>query len=180
MLRRRQRWFMPTEIERKFLVINDSWREGPSGVLMRQGYLATGGGVGATVRVRVIGSGATARGRITIKGPARRAAAGPGHAVVRDEFEYDIPGADAEHMLRTLCAGRVVEKVRSERVYGGLVWEVDEFSGANAGLVLAEVELERADQRVDRPPWVGREVTDDPRYANSSLALRPITDARRE
>lgn len=149
-------------------------------MVMRQGYLAAGGGVGATVRVRLSGSGALARGWITIKGPSRRAAAGPGlgGAPVRDEFEYDIPADDADHMLRTLCGGRVVEKMRFERMYGGMVWEVDEFAGANAGLVLAEVELERADQRVELPPWVGREVTDDPRYANSSLALRPITNTR--
>lgn len=169
---------MAVEIERKFLVISDAWRAGPPGVVMRQGYLTAGGGAGATVRVRLIGSGDSARGRITIKGPASRAAAGPGGAPVRDEFEYEIPGADADHMLRTLCAGRLVEKVRSERMYGGMTWEVDEFSGANAGLVIAEVELDHADQRVELPPWVGREVTDDPRYANSSLAVRPITDAR--
>lgn len=171
---------MATEIERKFLVSSDAWRAGVPvvpGVTMRQGYLASGGGAGATVRVRVVGDGNAARGRLTIKGPSRRVADGPGHAPVRDEFEYDIPGADAEHMLRTLCGGRVVEKVRFERVHHGVVWEVDEFSGANAGLVLAEVELERADQRVELPPWVGRDVTDDPRYANSSLALRPIPDS---
>ena len=171
---------MAVEIERKFLVISDAWRAGPPGVVMRQGYLTAGGGAGATVRVRLIGSGDSVCGRITIKGPASRATAGPGlgGAPVRDEFEYEIPGVDADHMLRTLCDGRLVEKVRSERMYGGMTWEVDEFSGANAGLVRAEVELERADQRVDLPPWVGREVTDDPRYANSSLAVRPITDAR--
>lgn len=170
---------MATEIERKFLVISDTWRAGPHGVVMRQGYLASGGGAGATVRVRIVGEGEHARGRLTIKGPSRRVGTDLGHAPVRDEFEYEIPGADADHMLRTLCGGRGVEKVRFERVHHGLVWEVDEFFGANAGLVLAEVELERADQRVELPPWVGREVTDDSRYANSALAQRPITGPAR-
>lgn len=171
---------MAVEIERKFLVISDAWRSGPPGVVMRQGYLASGRGVGATVRVRMVGTGTAARGWLTIKGPARRSrpgGAGGESASVRDEFEYEIPAPDAEHMLKTLCGGRIVEKVRFERTHGGggndgVVWEVDEFSGANAGLILAEVELDRPDQRIEIPAWVGREVTGDPRYANSTLSVR--------
>jgi adenylate cyclase len=151
---------MGTEIERKFLLRDDSWRGG-QGQLMRQGYLSAGEGI--TVRVRIAGP----RAWLTVKGPA----AGAGRA----EFEYPIPLADAEDMLGTLCRGPLVEKRRYEISYQGLTWEVDEFLGDNAGLLVAEVELESATQSVPLPPWVGEEVTGDPRYYNSSLVHRPYS-----
>ena len=150
---------MGREIERKFLVKDDSWRAGATGTPYRQGYLSAGGG--PTVRVRVAGE----TGYVTIKGKAVGAS--------RAEYEYEIPRADAEEMLATLAVTPIVEKVRYRVAYGGLVWEVDEFGGANAGLVVAEVELQDERQRVQLPAWVGREVTGDGRYTNASLAVRP-------
>jgi CYTH domain-containing protein len=154
---------MPTEIERKFLVVDDRWRGaalGP-GLRLRQGYLRGGGGPRhPLVRVRLAGEQAF----LTIKGPG---------LMIRAEYEYPIPLADAEAMLGTLCAPPVIEKTRTRVAHAGLVWEVDVFAGHLGGLVLAEVELADAAQPVPLPPWVGREVTQDPRYLNSALAKVP-------
>lgn len=128
---------------------------------MRQGYLSFG--PPASVRVRVSGDEAY----LNIKQSTL--------AISRDEFEYAIPVADAEFLLATMCAGGLIEKTRHHVQHGGLVWEVDVFEGANAGLIVAEVELDHADQRVNLPPWVGREVSGDARYLNSSLVQRPFT-----
>lgn len=151
----------PQEIEHRFLVASDAWREaaGPP-VLLRQGYLSVH--PERTVRVRVEGD----RGKLTIKGKKVRAAS--------PEFEYDIPLAHAERMLETMARRPPVEKHRYEVLHDGMVWHVDEFLGSNAGLVIAEVELEREDQPWSRPPWVGREVTADRRYSNSNLSERPF------
>lgn len=156
---------MATEIERKFLVADDRWRDearrcGP-GVAMRQGYLSGVGG--PTVRVRIAGD----RAWLTVKGPTV--------GLSRAEFEYAVPRADAEHMLDHLCAGPQIEKIRWKIRRGGHTWEIDEFSGANRGLIVAEIELQREDERFERPPWLGREVTGDGRYANSSLARWPYS-----
>jgi adenylate cyclase len=151
---------MAAEIERKFLVLDDGWRKGATGETIRQGYIAREGG--NSVRVRIAGTRAT----LTIK----RERAGP----ERDEFEYAIPLEDAHALLEELCGGRRIEKTRYRLRHAGLTWEVDEFAGANAGLVLAEVELERADQPVELPPFAGREVTDDARFRNASLIDRPF------
>ena len=148
---------MATEIERKFLVRHDGWREGASsGRRFRQGYITRSGGV--TVRVRRIGE----RAFLTVKGPRQ--------GISRPEFEYEIPVDDAERMLRELCQHPPLEKVRYDVRYAGLLWEVDVFEGAHRGLVLAEVELERADQPVSLPVWIGAEVTQDPRYRGATLA----------
>lgn len=152
---------MGREIERKFLVSRDAWRPGFDPKPMRQGYLAFGPPV--SIRVRVSGGGAF----LNIKQSTLD--------ISRDEFEYEIPAEDAEFMLANLCAGRLIEKTRHHVRHGGLVWEVDVFEGANAGLVVAEVELEDAGQPVDVPPWAGPEVSGDPRYLNSSLAQRPFS-----
>lgn len=151
---------MGREIERKFLVADDGWRPGFDPKPMRQGYLSFG--PPASVRVRV----SAAKAYLNIKQSTLN--------IARDEFEYAIPVADAEFMLAHLCAGQSIEKTRHHVRHGGLVWEVDVFEGANAGLVVAEVELQRADQHVDLPPWTGREVSGDARYLNSSLAQRPF------
>jgi adenylate cyclase len=150
---------MGTEIERKFLVKDDSWRQQAGrGVWLRQGYLAAGAGL--SVRVRTDGDHAW----LTIKGPS--------HGLSRVEFEYAVPPEDAAGLL-ALCGPRLVEKHRHRLEASGHVWEIDEFHGANAGLVMAEVELTCADEPVARPAWLGREVSDDPRFLNASLSRSP-------
>jgi adenylate cyclase len=149
------------EIERKFLVVGDGWRAGARGVPYRQGYLSAGADACCTVRARIAGE----RAFLTIKG---RAVAG-----ARDEYEYPIPVADAAEMLDRLCVGDCIEKVRYRIPFAGHTWEVDEFRGENAPLVVAEVELDRIDAAVALPPWVGLEVTEDPRYTNAALARQP-------
>ena len=155
---------MAKEIERKFLVAGDAWRAGAApGIAYRQGYLSAGSDARCTVRVRVGGG----RAYLTVKGPAAGA--------TRDEYEYPIPPADAAEMLERLCAGGTVEKVRHLVPFAGRTWEVDEFGGENAPLVVAEVEIESADAAVRLPPWLGAEVTDDPRYTNAALARTPFS-----
>lgn len=147
---------MGTEIERKFLVRSHAWREASTRepIAIRQGYLVAG--EGASVRVRIADESAT----LTIKGER--------DGRTRDEFEYPIPVADA-HGLHALCPHPLIEKQRHEITHCGKLWEVDEFGGALAGLVIAEVELDREDEAVELPDWVGEEVTHDVRYRNSSL-----------
>lgn len=151
---------MGVEIERKFLVADDSWRAAvSSSTRIMQGYLASTGAV--TVRVRVKGE----RGFLTVKGATS--------GVTRSEFEYEIPRADAEAMLASLAQGPVVDKVRHEVVVGGHTWEVDVFAGDNAGLVMAEVELASDEEAFQLPGWAGDEVSHDPRYFNVNLAAQP-------
>lgn len=149
---------MAKEIERKYLVRDDQWRQGAVGIRIRQGYLSRGNG--KTIRVRLAGD----RGFLTIKGPTV--------GISRDEFEYSIPADDALSLLE-LCEGTIIEKTRHEIPYRGFVWEVDEFWGANEGLVVAEIELPTEDTKFDTPAWVGREVTDKGRYSNSRLSVIP-------
>lgn len=148
---------MPQEIERKFLVTGTAWRSA-TGTLYRQGYLNRD--KARTVRVRVAGE----QGFLTIKGVTTGAS--------RAEFEYPIPVADAEQLL-ALCDGPLIEKVRHIVLVESTCWEVDAFLGDNAGLVVAEVELQSEDQAFARPPWLGAEVTHDARYYNSNLAIHP-------
>lgn len=150
---------MGREIERRFLVTGEAWRDLGPGCAFRQGFLSTV--KERVVRVRVAGERAT----LTIKGVTR--------GIAKVEFEYPIPLEDAQYLLDHLCIQPIIEKVRHGIEYAGLYWEVDEFLGENAGLVLAEVELQSEDQAVILPPWVGREISDDPRYFNSSLAEHP-------
>jgi adenylate cyclase len=148
---------MGTEIERKFLVAGRPWREG-SGVPYRQGYLNRD--KERTVRVRTAGNQAF----ITIKGVTRGAS--------RAEFEYEIPPADAEQLLQ-LSDGPILEKNRYVIRHEGSKWEVDEFLGDNAGLVVAEIELRSEDESFSRPHWLAREVTGDSWYYNVNLATHP-------
>mgnify|MGYP001544197815 CR=1 FL=1 len=149
---------MAIEAERKFLVRGKGWRQqGPS--CIRQGYLNRH--KNRTVRVRVAGN----RAFLAVKGLTRGAS--------RDEFEYEIPAGDAEQIL-LLCEGPLIEKHRHLVDHAGARWEIDEFFGANLGLVVAEVELENVDQRLDLPGWIGTEVTHDERYFNSNLSTRPF------
>jgi adenylate cyclase len=151
---------MGIEIERKFLVSGDGWRQG-EGARYSQGYLNRD--AQRTVRVRIAGE----RAFLTVKGISKGA--------TRSEFEYAIPTSDARQLLQ-LADGPVIEKIRRIVVHEGSRWEVDEFLGDNKGLVVAELELESEDQPFARPDWLGREVTDDARYYNSSLAAHPFKD----
>jgi adenylate cyclase len=157
---------MALEIERKFLVTGDGWRTAAHEVVpMGQGYLNDAGSLregtmNASVRVRIAGGAAF----LNIKSREL------GHT--RQEFEYPIPVEDARALL-ALCVGGRIEKRRHLVRHAGHLWEVDEFLGDNAGLVVAEIELGRADEAFERPGWLGGEVTDDPRYYNLALAERP-------
>lgn len=154
---------MAIEVERKFLVTDESWRAAvTSSTAIMQGYLAST--PSATVRVRVRGDHAF----LTIKG----ATAG----VSRSEYEYPIPLADAAQMLRELASGPVIEKVRHLIPVGEHVWELDVFAGDNEGLVVAEVELGAEDEAFQKPEWAGAEVSDDPRYFNVNLASHPYRE----
>jgi len=150
---------MGREIERKFLVRGDVWRSIAEGTLYRQGYLNSARE--RTVRIRTIGEKAF----LTIKGLTVGA--------TRPEYEYEIPLADGNAMLATLAEKPIIEKKRYRVPFGGLVWEIDEFFGENAGLIVAEVELKSEGQVFSKPEWVGEEVTGDPRYFNSSLVKYP-------
>lgn len=152
---------MAREIERKFLVKNDSWKNGRPGLPCRQGYLVTGEDI--TVRVRILGD----EGYLTVKGRTE--------GISRDEFEYRIPVADAEAMLGRMSRGWTVEKIRYHVEVKGFIWDVDEFLGGNKGLVLAEVELKDEDQQPEFPDWLGQEVTGEVRYYNAYLAGNPYS-----
>jgi len=151
---------MGIEIERKFLVVNDDWRENAAPVYFMQGYLALG--PPASVRVRVIGSKAILNIKQSIL------------EISRDEFEYEIPLDEARQILDHLCEGRIIEKNRSVIDVEGYQWEVDEFLGENQGLIIAEIELDRIDQDFTKPAWLGMEVSQDKRYFNSYLAVHPF------
>lgn len=152
---------MGVEIERKFLVDGDAWRTLGAATLLRQGYLSAD--PARTVRVRIDGE----RAFLTIKGKSVGAA--------RGEWEYPIPVAEAAELLDGLCQQPLVEKVRRRIAVGPHTWEVDEFLGANAGLVVAEIELASEDEAFDKPGWIGREVTGDARYFNSNLIRHPYS-----
>jgi adenylate cyclase len=149
------------EIERKFLVQTDAWRSGAAGTLYRQGYLSTV--KERTVRVRVAGK----QGWLTIKGET--------HGAARDEYEYAVPVTDANAMLDTLCEQPIIEKTRWVLRAGKHTWEIDEFHGANQGLVVAEIELDAESEEFAKPAWLGTEVTGDNRYFNSHLVAHPFT-----
>lgn len=154
---------MAFEIERKFLVKDDAWRGLAEPVRIRQGYVPTKNGT--TVRVRVAGDKAF----LTLKDRAV--------GLVRHEFEYPIPVGDAETILDTMC-GDLVEKnrYRIPAKEPGLVWEIDEFFGANAPLVTAEIELPDEKTVVKLPDWIWSEVTDDHRYKNNNLVGHPFSE----
>jgi adenylate cyclase len=154
---------MAIEIERKFLVTGDGWRAAASrSAVMRQGYL--GGEEGrASIRVRVSGSQAWLNIKAAVVGSSRA------------EYEYEIPLAEANEMLDSLCIG-LIDKTRHYVEHAGHLWEVDEFHGANAGLIVAEIELKQADQVFAVPGWAGAEVTSERRYYNHALALHPYRE----
>ena len=147
---------MGFEIERKFLVANDGWRSSVTdSERLRDGLV--GESNGAKVRVRVSGKSAS----LTVK--SHRS------GMRRSEFEYDIPHADAEAILSTVCAGRFIEKTRYTVENAGCIWVVDVHEGRLAGIVLAEIELESEDQHFEMPHWAGREVTNNPRFHKRTI-----------
>ena len=150
---------MGIEIERKFLLTGDEWRKLAQGVYYRQGYLNSA--KERTVRVRTIND----KGFLTIKGITV--------GVTRLEFEYEIPKDECNEMLDDLVEKPVIEKNRYKVDYGGFVWEIDEFLGENQGLIVAEIELESEDQKFEKPEWVGKEVTGDPKFFNTNLMNNP-------
>jgi adenylate cyclase len=152
---------VPREIERRFLVQSDAWKQGGKPIRITQGYLSRVNE--RVVRVRLAGG----KGSITIKGRAQ------GHR--RKEFEYEIPAAHAAEMLDQVCERPILDKLRHHVSIAGIVWEVDEFLGENAGLVIAEVGLARNGQLIALPHWVGAEITDDSRYFNSQLVSHPYS-----
>ena len=159
---------MGIEIERKFLVTGAGWRDHVvRSVRMAQAYINDMAALrearqNASVRVRIAGDAAF----LNLK--SREA----GHT--RQEFDYPIPVADAEALL-ALCVGGRIDKLRHYVHHAGHTWEVDEFAGDNAGLVVAELELASADEEFERPAWLGREVTDETRWYNLALAERPYS-----
>jgi adenylate cyclase len=158
---------MAREIERKFLLRNDDWRKAVTKqTRFVQGYLnqIEENSSKSSVRIRLEGDQAN----INIKSLEI--------GLSRDEYEYAIPVDDAEKMLKKLAVGPIIEKIRYLVEVDGLVWEIDEFFGDNAGLVIAEVELETEDQALRLSEWVGREVTDDVKYYNISLSKHPYKD----
>jgi len=152
---------MGVEIERKFLLQGDAWRGLGQAVLLRQGYLSSTRE--RVVRVRIEGEQAM----LTIKGANVGA--------TRGEWEYPIPLADAVELLDGLCEQPLIEKVRHRIEHAGMVWEVDEFLGANAGLIVAEIELASEDQPFEKPEWIGAEVSGDARYYNANLIRHPFS-----
>lgn len=153
---------MAKEIERKFLLSSDSWRDAVvESNYMKQGYLAA---TGATVRVRVLEKEAF----LTIKGKAT--------GLVRNEYEYPIPLEDACEMLSSLSVYPPVEKFRHIiPAEDGLIWEVDEYLGDNAPLFTAEIELPEPDTDFDLPEWIGAEISGDLRFTNRSLSRFPYS-----
>ncbi|WP_275785199.1 CYTH domain-containing protein [Pararhizobium gei] len=152
---------MAKEIERKFLVSSDGWRaRADRGTSLLQAYVVTMDD--RSTRVRLLDD---AHARLTIK-----IGSGP---LTRDEFEYDIPVADARDLIAK-AIGVIIEKTRYRVEHEGFMWEIDVYAGVHLGLVIAEVEMRTEADKPDLPPWLGTEVTGDPRYSNQSLATLPV------
>jgi len=150
---------MAIEIERKFLVKNDEYKSGAKGTYYRQGYISIDNR--RVVRIRIAGKQAF----LTFKSLISERS--------RSEYEYKIQVHDAFELLDKLCLKPIIEKIRYEINYDGDCWIVDEFLGENAGLIVAEIELEGEDQKFSKPSWLGKEVSADPRYLNANLVINP-------
>ncbi len=150
---------MNIEIERKFLVTSDSYKAHAESKRIVQGYICNDRE--RVVRVRIYGDKAFLTIKDTTVGFARH------------EFEYEIPLSDARTLLDSVCLRPIIDKTRYRYACGRLCWEIDEFHGENAGLVIAELELPRADATFEKPDFVGDEVTGDPRYYNANLITNP-------
>ncbi|MCW8904276.1 CYTH domain-containing protein [Sedimenticola sp.] len=153
---------MALEIERKYLVINDKWKENIlSESVLKQGYIANQ--PNATVRIRI----ASEVAYLNIKSATT--------GITRAEFEYQIPLPDAEQILEQVAEHPFIDKTRYKVQWGSHVWDLDLFAGENQGLIMAEVELNSEDESFELPPWAGKEVSGDPRYYNASLVKHPYT-----
>lgn len=152
---------MGTETERKYLVKSDEWKSLGTKNFYQQGYLLIA--KSKTIRVRTIGDS----GFLTIKGASI--------GISRSEFEYEIPVLEAKLILETLCEKPIIEKFRTRIEINEMVWEVDEFIGANEGLVIAEIELVNEEQKFNLPNWIGEEVTGNYKYNNSYLVKNPFS-----
>ena len=150
---------MGKEIERKFLVKNDSYKQYATCEIYQQGFLNTD--KERVVRVRIVNENAF----LTIKGVSS--------GIARKEFEYEIPLGDAEDLIANLCIKPTITKTRYFVSIGEQCWEVDEFAGENEGLVIAEIELKKENQASKLPEWIGEEVTGDERYYNANLIAKP-------
>lgn len=158
---------MAVEIERKFLLVSDDWRQYVErSMRMRQGYLSAD--ARSSVRVRICGE----RADINIKSTR--------DGIYRLEYEYPIPVQEAEEMLDAIAWRPLIEKIRHILFWQGHCWEIDEFQGENQGLIVAEVELQARDEHFVRPPWLGREVSTDVRYFNSNLSKLPYSAWKHE
>jgi len=150
------------EIERKFLVNKELWQKStkPAGQHITQGYLSVDRN--KTIRIRITESGSY----MTIKGKTTN--------ISREEYEFPVPCEMATEIIQKFSEG-IIEKVRYKVSYKGKIWEVDEFLGDNVGLLIAEIELTHEQENFELPEWVGKEVSNDPRYFNASLAMHPFT-----
>lgn len=154
---------MGKEIERKFTVVNDDWKSAVSrSCRYRQGYMGTD--KLSSVRIRIEGD----KANINIKSATL--------GITRQEYEYDIPLADAEEMLNNLCHPPLIEKTRHFVSYDGKTWEIDVFEGDNDGLIVAEIELDNEHEDVSLPDWAGEDVSHDTRYYNVCLVKHPYKD----
>ncbi len=152
---------MYTEIERKFLVTDESWKKEAVGIAYCQGYIYST--PQCLVRIRLEGNTAY----LTIKGPK--------HGIARMEFEYTIPTKDAEELLQDMAFKPLIYKKRYKIPLDNHIWEIDVFEGDNTGLIVAEIELQTENATFTQPPWLGKEVTHDPRYRNAALARHPFS-----
>ncbi|AMN43241.1 CYTH domain-containing protein [Rhodoplanes sp. Z2-YC6860] len=151
------------EIERKFLVENDDWKDAVIGsVRIRDGLIASTNG--QKVRVRITDSAAT----VVLK--SRKS------GISRFEFEYPIPLSDAQQIMRTMCTAHILDKTRYFVAHAGATWSIDVYTGLLEGIVVAEIELARPDQPIDLPAWIGREITNDPRFRKINLEAQRLSD----
>ncbi len=152
---------MAIEIERKFLIRNDTWKLATkTSIDIKQGYLSLE--ENCTVRVRCTNNQAF----LTIKGKTS--------GISRKEFEYVIPREEADEILNSMCVGYIISKTRHIIEFSGHRWEIDEFFGDNSGLVLAEIELQAEEEAFNKPSWLGEEVSTDPKYFNANLIKTPF------
>ena len=151
---------MATEIERKFLILNQDWQEHIGAEAhIAQGYLASNEFSSTRIRIQ------DDKANINIKSATL--------GISRTEFEYVIPVDDAQQMINDLCVKPVIEKTRYFVRHNKHTWEIDVFSGDNEGLIVAEIELSSADEAFETPSWIGEEVSNDARYYNVCLVKNP-------
>ena len=153
---------MATEIERKFLVTSDEYRQLANPIHYKQGYISNDPEF--IKRVRVAGE----KAYVTVKSK--------NIGITRSEFEQETPIEEAIEMLEKIDDAKIIEKYRYKIEYAGKVWEVDEFLGANKGLVVAEIELNSESESFEKPHWIGVEVSEDSRYYNSNLCCHPFNE----